>query len=65
MSTEIEVNNIVLSYDLSTVNENFLPRDMFNLRTFSQALASVLKNIVCSILHFDMFINSLNADYKS
>ena len=35
----------------------------FNLRTFSQVLASVIKIFQCSILHFQMCINSLNGEY--
>ena len=33
----------VLLYDFSTMNENFLLEVMFNLKTFSQVLATVIK----------------------
>ena len=37
---------------------------MFNLRTFSQVLATVIKILLCSILYFEMYINSLNMECK-
>ena len=35
-----------------------------HLMTFSQFLANVIKIFQCSILHFQMYINSLNGEYK-
>ena len=37
---------------------------MFNLRTFSHVLATVIKILLCSILYFEMYINSLNMECK-
>ena len=73
MSTEIEVNKCYC-YKISFKNENFatftfVVEDMFNLqtktsKTFSQVLAAVIKTFRCSILHFQMYSNSLNGEYK-
>ena len=72
MSTEIEVNNFLL-YDFSFKRENFanftfVVQDMFNLlrhpRTFTQVLATFIEILEFSILHFQMYINSLNGEYK-
>ena len=35
-----------------------------NLRHLSQVLAIVIKIFLCSILHFQMYINSLNGNIK-
>ena len=37
---------------------------LFNLRTFSQDLATVIKILSSSILYFEMYINSLNVECK-
>ena len=42
----------------------FVIEVMFNLRTFSQALATVIKLFKCSILCFEMVINSPNVECK-
>ena len=70
MSAEIEVNNVLLC-DFSTKNETFLLSFLlfkscstFNLRTFSQVLSTVIKIFECSILHFKMYLNSLNVECK-
>ena len=42
MSTEIEVNKCFAN-DLLIMNENFLLSLLFNLRTLSQVLATVIK----------------------
>ena len=55
------------------MNENFLLfyfstfviEVMFNLRTFSQVFATVVKIFQYSILHFEMYINSLNVGCKT
>ena len=56
----------VLLYDISIRNETFLLSLLFsfNLRTFSQVLSTVIKIFKCSILHFEMYINSLNVECK-
>ena len=51
------------------MNENFcsftfVVEVMFKLRTFSQVLATVIKLFWCSILYFEMYINSLNVECK-
>ena len=65
MSTEIEVNMTLFK------NENFdtftfvvITCSTLNLRTFSQILATVIKIFSCSILYFQMYIDSLNGKYK-
>ena len=52
-------------------NENFatftfVVQDMFNfyLGTFSQVLATFITILKSSILHFQMYIHSLNGEYK-
>ena len=35
-----------------------------HLRTFSQILATFIKILKFSVLHFQMYINSLNGEYK-
>ena len=52
----------------STKNENFLLSLLFlkhlrHLRTFSLVLATFIKISSFSILHFQMYINSLNGKY--
>ena len=37
---------------------------LFKLRTFSQDLATVIEIFSCSILYFEMYINSLNVECK-
>ena len=54
----------VLIFDFLTMNVSFLLSVMFNLRTFSQVLAAVIKLFQCSILYFEMYINSLNVECK-
>ena len=36
---------------------------MFNIKTFSQVLATGFKIFLCSILHFQKYTNSLNGEY--
>ena len=56
----------VLLYDFSTMNENFLLFSLLLLKSCSsQVLATFVKIFQCSILHFEMFINSLNAECKN
>ena len=61
---EIEVPTVLLY--VSTMNENillhFFVEFMFNANSFSQVLATVIKLFLCSNLHIDMYINSLNAE---
>ena len=50
----------VLLYDFSTINENVLLftldlEVMFNPRTFSQVLETVIKILLCSILYFEVY----------
>ena len=60
----------VLLCDFSTKNDNFLlslfvVEVMFNLQPkFYKVLSTVIKIVYCSILHFEMFINSLNVESK-
>ena len=73
MSIEIEVNNsfaillhlrmkiLLLSLLLLKTCSTFTLR---HRRTFSQVLATVIEIYLCSILHFQMYINSLNEEYK-
>ena len=42
----------------------FVVEVMFNLRTFSQVLATVINLFKCSILYFEMYINSVNVECK-
>ena len=75
MSTEIEVNNCFVIYDFSFKNETFATftfavKDMFSLQSETSRpkdfLASFrsIKIFLCSILHFQMYINSLDGVYK-
>ena len=71
MSTKIEVNNcFVLLYGFSTKSENFLLSllllkscSTFYLWTFSQVLSTVIEIFLLSILHFEMYINSMNVEW--
>ena len=58
----------VLLLDILAMNENVLlslfVEFMFKLRTFLQVLANVIKIFQCSILYSEIYINSLNADFK-
>ena len=51
-------------------NENFasftfvVKVNLRHLRTFSQVLSTVIKILQCSIMHFQMYINSLKEEYK-
>ena len=58
----------VLLYYFSTINENVLLftldlEVMFNPRTFSQVLATVIKILLCSILYFEVY-NFLSMECK-
>ena len=74
MSTGIEANNcfvimtlhlrmkmLLLSLLLVKTCSTF---NLRHLRTSPLVLATVIKIYQCSILHFQMFINSLNGEYK-
>ena len=68
---EIEDNNCFVIclfnytvYELIVSTFTFVVEVMFNLRTFSQVLATVINLFKCSILYFEMYINSLNVECK-
>ena len=60
--------NIRLIARTSLATFTFVVKDMFkllrHLRTFSQVLEIFIKILQFSILHFQMYINSLNGEYK-
>ena len=62
MTFQLRMNILLLSLLLlktcSTLN-------LRHLMTFSQVLATVIQIFSCSILHFQMHINSLNGEYNT
>ena len=61
MTFHLRVKILLLSLLLLKTCSAF---NLRHLRTFSQVLATVSKIFLCSILHFQMYINSLNGEYK-
>ena len=61
MTFHLRMKILLLSLWLLKTCSTFYLR---HLKTYSQVLATVIKILQFSILHFQMYINSLNGEYK-